>query len=162
MKYSHVSPEVILLKEDNKQINFKKYLYEEEKKPTPDDCKDKIKGIMLTYAFCGEQDFGIKPLEKAFGVDKKGIIKKAPIELIEKDGVRAIKFGRYIHLNELMIKGAKNSGLIGYWDEENIIICAAPEYGFIIDSIKELIKPNRAWLGLEDLLFGNNLMIVEI
>lgn len=163
MDYSHVSPETYLLTEDDRTIEFKKYRYGDENKPSPDECKGKLKGVCLAYAFCGEQDFGIKPMATAFGATgKNGTINKVPLELVEADGVRAIKFGGYARLDEIMIQGAKEAGVIGYWDDSNLIICAAPEYGFVIDSIKAMFKPKHVRFGFNRSFAGCNLLILAI
>lgn len=163
MDYSHVSPETYLLTEDDRTIEFKKYRYGDENKPSPDECKGKLKGVCLSYACCGEQDFGIKPMATAFGATgKNGTINKVPLELVEADGVRAIKFGGYARLDERMIQGAKEAGVIGYWDDSNLIICAASEYGFVIDSIKAMFKPKHVRFGFNRSFAGWNLLILAI
>lgn len=163
MDFSHVSPETYLLTEDDRTIEFKLYRYDDGKKPSPEECKGTLKGVCLSYAFCGEQDFGIKPMATAFGAtDKNGTINKVPLELVEADGVRAIKFGNYVRLDDSMIQGAKGAGIIGYWDDSNLIICAAPEYGFVIDSIKEMFKPKHVRFGFSRSFAGGNLLILAI
>ena len=163
MDYSHVSPKMYFLTEDERTIEFKKYRYGDKSKPSPDECKGKLKGVCLAYACCGEQDFGIKYMATAFGATgKNGTINKVPLELVETDGVRAIKFGEYARLDEIMIKGAKEAGVIGYWDDSNLIICAAPEYSFIIDSIKAMFKPKCVRFGFNRSFAGCNLLILAI
>ena len=163
MDYSHVSPEVYLRKEDDTTIEFKKNRHDDEKKPSPEECKGKLTGVCLTYACCGEQDFGIKSMATAFdATGSKGRIKKVPLEVVESEGVRAIKYGRNAQLDEIMMRGAKEAGIIGYWDDANLIICAAPEYGFVIDSIKEMFKPNNVRFGFSRSFAGRNLLILAI
>ena len=48
MDYSHVSPETYLLTEDDRTIEFKKYRYGDESKPSTDECKGKLKGGVST------------------------------------------------------------------------------------------------------------------
>lgn len=164
MEFSHVSPETYLLTEDDRTIKFKKYRNIGEDKPHPDECKGKIKGVCLSYAFCGEQDFGIRPLADAFGVKgNNGIINKVPLEIVEADGVRAIRYGKYASLDDDMVQGAMEAGLIGYWDDANLIICAAPEYGFIIDSIKNMFKPKHVRFGFHTVALQiRNLLILAM
>lgn len=91
MDLSHVSPKTYLLTEDNRTIEFKKYRHDDEKMPAPEECKGVLKGVCLSYAFCGEQDFGIEPIARQFGAtDQNGTITKIPkeLEIIESEGVK--------------------------------------------------------------------------
>ena len=47
MDLSHVSPETYLLTEDCRTIEFKKHRHNDEKMPTPEECKGILKGICL-------------------------------------------------------------------------------------------------------------------
>lgn len=165
MDFSHVSPEALLLTEDDRTIVFKKYRYDDEKKPSPDECKGKLKGVCLTYAFCGEQDFGIEPMARQFGATGSGMtVNKIPknLEIVEAENVKAIKFGSYAKLDSVMIKGAMEAGVVGYWDDCNLIICASPEYSFVIDSIKAMFKPKHVRFGFSRSFAGANLLILAI
>jgi len=164
MLLSCISPETHLLFEKN-SIPFKMYRNDDEKKPTPEECKGVLKGVFLSYAFCGEQDYGIQPMAIQFGAtDKNRTITEIPekLEIIESEGVKAIKFGSYAKLDSVMIRTAKESGVISYWDKENFIICASSEYKFVIDSIVEIFKPNHARFGFINSFDGPNLLILAI
>lgn len=90
MDLSHVSPETYLLTEDDRTITFKKYRHDDEKKPVPEECKGILKGVSLSYASCGEQDFGIESMARQFGAtDRYRIITKIPkeLEIIESEGI---------------------------------------------------------------------------
>lgn len=165
MDLSHVSPETYLLTEDEITIEFKKYRHDDEKKPVPEECKGILKGVCLSYAFCGEQDFGIEPMARQFGATgKNGTITKIPkeLEIIESEGVKAIKFGSYAKLDSGMIRATKEAGVIGYWDDANLIICASPEYEFVINSIREMFKPKHVRFGFSRSFAGCNLLILAI
>lgn len=165
MDLSNVSPETYLFTEDDRTIKFKKYRHNDEKMPTPEECKGVLKGVSLSYAFCGEQDFGIDPMAKQFGATGKNrTITKIPkeLEIIESEGVKAIKFGRYAKLNSRMVRKTMEAGVIGYWDDSSLIICASPEYEFVINSIQEMFKPNHVRFGFSRSLFGYNLLILAI
>ena len=163
MEMRHVSPELYLLTEDGKMLEFLRKRNEDEKNPTPDECRGPLKGVSLSYAFCGEQDFGIGPLAKMFGAanESEGIITKIPeeLEIIEFDGVKAIKIGRYVELDSDMVEETKKVGIIGYWDNSQFIICASPEYEFVIDSIREMFKPNQVRFAHDRYLWGCSLLI---
>ena len=165
MDLSHVSPETYLLTEDDRTIKFKRYRYADEKMPTPEECKGVLKGVCLSYAFCGEQDFGIEPMARQFGATgKNGTITKIPkeLEIIESEGVKAIKFGSYAKLDSGMIRAAKEAGVIGYWDDANLIICASSEYEFVIKSIREMFKPKHVRFAFSRSFAGRNLLILAI
>lgn len=163
MDFGNVSPVIYFITEDDNAVEFRKYRFGDEKKPSPDECKGKLRGIRLDYACCGEQDWGIEPMARAFGCKgNNGIIHKIPLELVEEKGVRAIKFGNYAQLDDQMVRRTKEAGIIGYWDDSNLIICAAPEYGFVIDSIKELFKPKRVRFAFNRSFAGSNLLILAI
>ena len=164
MNYDLISPKICFYMKNGDTLIFKRFLRNGEEKPQIERCKGEIDGILLGYAFCGEQDFGIRELAKAFdALNEDCIIKKVPLEIVEEQGVRAIKYGENVCLNKDMIRGAKQIGVIGYWDNANFIICAAPDYGFIIDSIKEFIRPNHVAFTFERTFGGRgNLVIIAV
>lgn len=165
MELSHVSPSIYLLTEDDRTIEFRNCRYDDKKMPTPEECKGALKGVCLSYAFCGEQDFGIEPMAKQFGATgKNGTITKIPkeLEIVESEGVKAMKFGRYAELDSGMIIATKEAGVIGYWDDANLIICASPEYEFVIHSIREMFKPKHVRFTFSRSFAGRNLLILAI
>ena len=165
MDLSHLSPEFSLLTKDDKVIEFKQYGYNEKGIPSPKDCEAALKGIRLSYAFCGEQDFGIEEILKRFGaMNKNGIITRIPegLSITTSGEVKAIKFGNYIKLDSEMIKRANTHGIIGYWDYESFIICASKEYEFIINSIQEMFKPKHLRFALNRSFAGFNFIILAI
>lgn len=136
-----------------------------KKKPAPEECKGVLKGVCLSYAFCGKQDFGIEPIARQFGaIDQNGTITKIPkeLEIIESEGVKAIKFGNYAKLDFGMIRATKEAGIIGYWDNANLIICASPEYEFVINSIRVMLKPQHVRFAFSRLFTGRNLLILAL
>ena len=164
MDLSHFSPETYLLTEDGRTIKFERYCRNDEKKPTVEECKGALKGVCLSYACCGEQDFGIKPMAKQFGAtEKNGTITNIPKELkiVELQGVKAIKFGSYAGLDSRIVKATLDAGVIGYWDDANFIICASSEYGFVIDSIHNMFKPKHVRFGFSRSFAGCNLLILS-
>ena len=171
MRYDHFSPKVYLLFEDERIVEFQKY---PRVKPSIDECKGKIKGICFSYAFCGEQDFGIAPLLKAFNASNEdgiinnvpledGIINNVPLKVETVDKVKALMYYPYGELDREVIKGTKLAGITGYWDKSRLVICAAPEYDFIIDAIMEMIKPQHTCIGLNSQSpFDTNLVILAV
>lgn len=165
MDFSHLSTETYLLTEDDRTLEFKLERYNDEKMPSPEKCKGKLKGVCLSNAFCGERDFGIEPMAKEFGATGKEMtINKIPknLEIIESENVKAIKFGDYAELDSTMVRGAMDAGVIGYWDNSNFIICASPEYHFVIDSIKAMFKPKYVRFGFSRSFASYNLLILAI
>lgn len=162
--FSHLSPVVSLLMEDGTEIKFNLYRADGEVNPSPEECKGNLKGIKLSYAFCGEQDFGIKPLEEEFKVNKKGIVTKIPKDLkIDSNSyVKAIMYGKTSNLDPLTSKIAKDTGVVGYWDEENLLICASQNYGFVIDKIKKLFCPKHIKFSLQANTLGYDLLILAV
>ena len=161
MRYDHFSPKVYRLFEDERIVEFEKY---PKVKPSIDECKGKIKGICLSYAFCGEQDFGIDRLLKAFNASNEdGIINSVPLSVETEDKVKALMYYPYGELDRKVIKGTKLAGLTGYWDKSRLVICASPEYSFVIDSIMEMIKPQHTCIGLNSQTpFDTNLVILAV
>ena len=161
---THLSPVVSLLMEDGREIEFKLYRHDGEINPSSKECKGRIRKIRLSYAFCGEQDFGIKPLEEKFKVNKKGIVTKIPKDLkIDSNSyVKAIMYGKTSNLDPLTSKIAKDTGVVGYWDEENLLICASQNYGFVIDKIKKLFCPKHIKFSLQANTLGYDLLILAV
>lgn len=164
MKYDvqSLSQKAGLLMEGERQVDFKLHRIDEDEKPSVDECKGKICLVYLGYAFMGEQDFGIDNLREKFGIQEgETLIRKIPkdLKVIEKDGVKAIKSGHYVDLDEMMVKATLQAGLAGTWDEKEFIICAAPEYSFLIDYIAENLKPGKAKIGLSYNFLGYNFVI---
>lgn len=164
MKYDvqSLSQKAGLLMEGERQVDFKLHRIDEDEKPSVDECKGKICLVYLGYAFMGEQDFGIDDLREKFGIQKgETLIRKIPkdLKVIEKDGVKAIKSGHYVDLDEMMVKATLQAGLAGTWDDEAFIICASNEYSFLIDYIVEKLKPGEAKIGLSYNFFGPNFVI---
>ena len=124
-----------------------------------------MKGVCLSYAFCGEQDFGIEHMAKQFGVTgKNGTITKIPkeLEIVEFKGVKAIKFGKYAELDLKVVEATMEAGVIGYWDDANLIICASQEYEFVINAIQNMFKPKHVRFAFSRSFGGYNLLILSI
>ena len=162
--FSHLSPVVSLLMEDGTEIKFNLYRADGEVNPSPEECKGNLKGIKLSYAFCGEQDFGIKPLEEEFKVNKKGIVTKIPKDLkIDSNSyVKSIRYGKDSSLDPIISRITRDTGIIGYWDEENLLICASQNYDFIIDKIKKLFCPKHVKFSLQANTLGYDLLILAV
>lgn len=162
--FSHLSPVVSLLMEDGTEIQFDLYRADGEVNPSPEECKRSLKGIKLSYAFCGEQDFGIKPLEEEFKVNKKGIVTKIPKDLkIDSNSyVKSIRYGKDSSLDPIISRITRDTGIIGYWDERNLLICASQNYDFIIDKIKKLFCPKHVKFSLQANTLGYDLLILAV
>ena len=166
MESSNVSSFLYILTEDRRTVKFKLYRYANEDKPSAMECKGKIRGLHLSYAYCGEQNLGIRYLAKEFGAtDRKMKIKKVPssLEIVETKNVKALLAGlKHSNWKEAMESKAIEAGVVGYWDDASLCICASNEYSFIIDAIQELLKPNRAHFAFNNIQCGGaNLLIVE-
>lgn len=159
---THLSPVVCLLMEDGREIEFKLYRHDGEINPSSKECKGRIRKIRLSYAFCGEQDFGIESLEDNFKVKKNGIITKIPkdLEVITNENVKAIRYGELARTDPLLERYAKDTGVIGYWDDANLFICASHEYGFVIDEIYKLFCPKHVKFALKANSLGYDLIIL--
>lgn len=161
MDFSYVSEHTVVLFEGKEQIAFSKY--SEEANPNVEDTRKKVVGILLEYAYCGEQDFGIERMAKAFSAEDDGIIKKVPngLTLDVQDGVAILRYG-YKTADDQMIKGTKKAGILGYWDDENLMICASSEYSHIIESLIDMIQPNKARFAFQRTFAGSNLLVLTI
>ena len=57
----------------------------------------------------------------------------------------------------------KKSGVVGYWDNANLIICATKEYEMLIQSCNDLIQPRKAKFAFRTVGDGTrNLMILPV
>lgn len=163
MDSTYVSEEIMFLLEGNETISFSNSLLHSSQKPTEEQLRKKIIGIQLSYAFCGEQDFGIEPMAKAFGASSNGIIKKVPkgFTLRYANDVAILKYGS-TSLSPRMIEIVKEVGVAGYWDDANLIICASREYESIIEHVIDLIQPKKAKFAFRTVFGGHNLMILSV
>ena len=162
---SHMSPAIHLRMEDGRTVKFKTKFRDEFVKPDPEKCKGKITGVFLSYAFCGEQDFGIEPLAESFGASEKNdwIMKNTPVSIAEFKGIKAIMAGIDYPFNAEIIQMVKKAGLMGCWDDESFAIFADSDYSFVIDEIAQLIKPNRTKFAFSNCFMGRqNLLILEV
>ncbi len=161
MEIRFLSPETTLIMENGKQLTFKL----EEKKPSPKECNEILKGISLKSTLGAIKFLGIRIMEERFGVNEKGLeINKLPkdFEVVESQGVKAIRTGGYMCLDNEMIDVTNKAGIVGMWDFEEFIICASKEYSFVIDAILEMIKPEKTRLDLEKLSDGFRFTIYSI
>ena len=164
MDMTHVSGETMVLFEDESYVTFKRHAYNGEEKPAVDETRKAVKGVQLEYAFCGEQDFGIKPMLDAFGAGtKEGIITKVPkgFELDVQDDVAILKYG-YWQVDTRMISAAKETGVVGAWEDNALMICASKEYQHIIEGLIDMIQPKKAKFGMRRVFAGCNLLILAI
>ena len=162
MDSSHVSEEIMFLLEGGETISFSRMASSESKKPTVDQIQKSILGVQLSYACCGEQDFGIAPMAEAFGANSKGVIKKIPrdFRLHTMNDILVLKYGD-TYISPKMFDMAKSAGIVGYWDDANLIICASKEYEAIVRNMRKFIKPKKAKFAFRT-VFGPNLMIMAI
>ncbi len=163
MDSTHVSEEIMFLLEGNETISFSSSSITPSCKPTEDQIRKKVIGIQLSYAYCGEQDFGIDPMARAFGTNSDGVIQKVPngLTLDTENDVTILKYGRTT-LSPRMIAIAKEIGMAGYWDDSNLIICAAKEYETIIENVIDFIQPNKVRFAFRTVFAGPNFMILSI
>lgn len=163
MDFYHVSDEIMFLLEGDETIRFSRSSLRPSILPTEEQLQKKVLGIQLSYAFCGEQDFGIDPMRRAFGADSDGIIKKVPsdLKLETYEDVCVLKYGS-TRLAPEMIPHAREVGAAGYWDDANLIICCSKKYEKIIESIIDFIQPKKAKFAFRTLFAGPNLMILSV
>ena len=133
-----ISPVVSLILGTDKVIGFRRNPIDGYQKPSPEECKEALKGI---YLAASSEKQNLTNLKMAFSTLEDGTIRNVPLEIAEEGEIRAIKCGN-VTLNEEMTAEAIRVGIIGFFNSSNVIICAAPEYGFVIDSIMSFIKPN--------------------
>ena len=159
MEFNNFSPTVILLI-DGEEKTFSKYPSVD--KPLPEDCRGKITGVKLAYAACGEQDYGMYQLSRDFNLTKYGVITKIPstLEYINNDGVTAIRYGDICYIDHRIVNAAKECGILGYWDNNNLFICASEEYKFLVLEIMGIIIPQKSMLAFSESLVGNDLCII--
>lgn len=144
--------------DDRSILTFSRAPLEHSVLPTKGMLKRKITGVLLDYAFCGEQDFGINPLKEAFGAtNNDGIITKIPSGFtVDTAGdVSVLKYGD-TSISPGMYGYARRFGVAGYWDKENLIFCASKKYEAIILNLIDFFEPYKvrfvpSYLG-EDLL----------
>ncbi len=163
MDYTHVSGQFMVRLEDGTSLMFSNSSLTPSCLPTEDQIQKKIIGIQWSYAFCGEQNFGIEPMEIAFDAKSDRIIKQIPKELTvdTQDDVSILKYG-HTSISPLMLESAKEVGMVGYWDDSNFIICASQKYEPIIENIIDFIEPYKVKFGFRTVFGGQNLMIIPV
>ncbi len=163
MDSTHVSEEIMFLLEGDETILFSSSSLYSSIKPTEEQLRKKIIGIQLSCSYCGEQYFGIQPMARAFGAGSNGIINKVPKDLtLDTQGdVVILKYGP-TSLSFRMLEIAKEVGVVGYWDDGNLIICASKEYESIIEHVIDFIQPKKAKFAFRTVFGGRNLMILSV
>ena len=161
--FCYVSDEIMFLLEGNETIRFSRSSLRPSILPTEEQLQKKVLGIQLSYAFCGEQDFGIEPMRRAFGAGSNGIIKKIPkdFKLETYEDVYVLKYGSTILAPE-MIPHTREVGAAGYWDDANLIICCSKKYEKLIKNIAAFIQPKKAKFAFRTLFSKPNLMILSV
>lgn len=157
MEYSHVSNYLWIRLEENELICFTQN-EKESKLPSKEQVQKRVTGIEIAYACCGEQDFGIEPLLTAFHAKKDGQIQEIPetLSLKKQEKIWILKYGNTF-FDPRMLSLTKEVGMTGYWDKENIVICASEPYEEIIKNIVVFLERKRAKFTFK----GPNLMIIE-
>ena len=163
MDSTHVSEKIMFLLEGNETISFSNSSLHSSCKPTKEQLRKKVIGILLSYAYCGDQDFGIDPMARAFGVGSDGIMKKVPkgLTLDTQDDVTILKYGS-TSLSPRMIAIAKEVGISSYWDDSNLIFCSSKKYEPIIENIIDFIQPKKAKFACRTSFEGPNLMVLSV
>ena len=163
MDPSHVSEEIMFLLDGKETFLFSRTSPEESQKPTEEQLRKDIIGVQLSYAYCGEQDFGIEPMARVFGATPNGVIHQIPKELnvYTQEDTIVLKYGS-IRISPHMFDMAKRAGIVGYWDYANLVICASMEYEEIIKNVQKFIKPKKAKFAFRTVFGGRNLMILAI
>ena len=160
----HISPALQIRMENGDIIKFKHWYKDGYAKPKPEKCKGKITGILLAYAFCGEQDFGIESMANAFGASIANglVIEKVPVKIVERFGVKVIKYNIDYLFDSETLNLIGKAGMVGCWDDESIAIYADEDYNFVIDEIADFLKPNEVKFAFSDCIMGReHLLIVK-
>ena len=164
MDSSHVSEEIMFLLEGEETILFSRTSLAKSQKPTEEQLRKDIIGVQLSYAYCGEQDFGIDPMARAFGATPKGVINQIPkdFNVYTQEDTVVLKYGS-TSISPRMFDMAKEAGIVGYWDDANLIICASKEYEAIVKNMRKFIKPKKAKFAFRTVFGGRrNLMILAV
>lgn len=163
MEINHVSDEFKLRFEGDLSVTF----YAPALTPPFNDFENlverKITGVQLSYAYCGEQDFGINPMKDAFGAGSDEIIKKVPAGLTVDtfEDVSILKYGS-TYIPSEMFELVKKVGMAGYWDYNTLIICASKKFEPILLNIIDFIEPNKVQFAFHLTFAGPNLMIITV
>lgn len=159
----HVSNEIMFLLDGNETVSFSMNSFSKSQKPTEEQMRKDILGVQLSYAACGEQQFGIEPMAKAFDATPKGVITQIPkdFNVYTEENFIILKYGND-SISPRMFDMAKEFGIVGYWDDANLIICASKEYEEIIKNTRKFIKPKKAKFAFRTVFGGRNLMILAV
>ncbi len=163
VEIEHVSGELLFRLDGDETIRFSATSLKEPWLPTNDQLNKKITGVQLSYEICGEQAFGADGLRSAFGAEDRGIITKIPdgFEVKKEGSFFVLKYGKE-EINSLMYNMARNFGIIGYWDFENLIFIASEKYEPILRNTLKFMQPNKAKFAYRTVFGGRNLLILNV
>ena len=161
MDFLYISPEVKILFEDNEELRILKKQIHSHTKISEEQCKKRIIEIELSNAFYRHQDNQISYLKKAFKMSHDGVINEIPktysIETV--DNVRILKIG-ITEITPSMLGLAEKVGVVGYWDNANIIICVSEQYKLLFENIRQLFICFQTRLKISKDSWGPNLKIM--
>ena len=102
-------------------------------------------------------------VSKAFGATPKGVINQIPkdFNVYTQEDTIVLKYGD-TSISPRMFDMAKKAGIVGYWDDANLIICASKEYEAIVKNMRKFIKPKKAKFAFRSVFGGRNLMILAV
>ncbi|GHU07087.1 hypothetical protein FACS189431_1090 [Alphaproteobacteria bacterium] len=156
MDISHVSEQIALKIAGTRERIFNKYLFENKFNPRPQDTIGPIDKLTLSYAYCGEQDFGLSyPLIRAFGLDDDGKIHRVPKEFVVTDekscfaDAFVLQYGFFEDYGE-MVFGVADAGFTGLWYDNAIIFCVTAEYKHILYNIIDLFGSPMTYMRATD------------
>lgn len=163
MEIENVSGELLFRLDGGETIRFSATSRKEPLLPTNDQLNKKITGVQLSYELCGEQAFGADGLRSAFGAEDRGIITKVPDGFeVKKEGYFfVLKVGEII-IHPEMYNMARNFGIVGYWDFENLIFIASEKYEPILRNTLKFMQPNKAKFNYKSVFGGRNLLILNV
>ena len=161
MDFLYISPEVKILFEDNEELRILKKQIYSHTKISEEQCKKRIIEIELSTAFYRHQDNQIIHLKKSFNMSHDGVINAIPktyrIETV--DNVMVLKIGN-TEITPSMIGLAEKVGVVGYWDNANIIICVSEQYKLLFENIRRLFVCFQTRLKISKDFWGPNLKIM--
>lgn len=163
MDFLYISPEVKILFEDNEELRVLKKSIHSEIEISAEQCQKKVLEIELSNSFYRHQDNNILNLKKSFNMSADGVINKIPknyyIETVEN--VMILKIGN-TEITPGMIGLAEKVGVVGYWDNANIIICVSKQYKSLFENIRRLFTCFQTRLKISCDSWGPNLKIIAM
>ena len=145
MKDIHMSKEIKFVLEGNEIISFSNSFLTPRCLPTQAQLRKKIISMELSHPFYNECDLQVEKIAKAFDVGEDGIIKKIPNEFVlhTQDNIIILKSSSIL-VETYILEWTEVFGIVGCWDQTDIIICSSQEYKPIMENVIDFMQPQRA------------------